>query len=94
MSHKRRTALAMVSAGLLALNLVGTALAHAPHTAGPKDQVLANGQNHLPYVDGLSCGGAPSAYGIETAHHGPDSGTSGKADGCYKKGSHLNPTIE
>ena len=82
MSHKRRTALAMVSAGLLALNLVGGVSAH-PHRAGPNGQVIANGQNHAPYVSGVSCGGDPAAYGLESAHHGPDAGTPGKADGCY-----------
>lgn len=25
----------------------------------------------------------PAGYGLETAHHGPDAGTPGKADGCY-----------
>ncbi len=97
MSLKKRSALAMVSAALLMLNLVGAALAHAPHTAGPKDQVLANSQNHGPYLNGVSCGGAPSAYGIETAHHGPDAGISGKADGdgCYRTtGIDRNPAID
>lgn len=47
MSHKRRTALTMVSAGLLTLSLAGAALAH-PHKAGPTNQVIANGQNHPP----------------------------------------------
>lgn len=61
------------------------------------DVKLANGQNHGPYVivdtngDGVldaadgrqSCGGDPAAYGLETAHHGPDAGTPGKSDGCY-----------
>lgn len=62
-------------------------------------QVLANGQNHPKFLsDGpgtttySSCesygpvpGGTigPVWYGLETAHHGPDSGTPGKGDGCY-----------
>lgn len=60
-------------------------------------QVLANGQNHprfLPNGDGTfsSCesyGPVPGSsignawYGLETAHHGPDSGDPGKGDGCY-----------
>ncbi len=25
----------------------------------------------------------PAGYGLETAHHGPDAGTTGKGDGCY-----------
>jgi hypothetical protein len=60
-------------------------------------QVLANGQNHprfLPNGDGTftSCESygpipgssiGPAWYGLETAHHGPDSGDRGKGDGCY-----------
>jgi len=60
-------------------------------------QVLADGQNHprfLPNGDGtfsscVSYGPIPSNtigpawYGIETAHHGSDSGDPGKGDGCY-----------
>jgi hypothetical protein len=25
----------------------------------------------------------PAWFGVETAHHGPDSGVAGKGDGCY-----------
>jgi hypothetical protein len=60
-------------------------------------QVLANGQNHprfMPNGDGTfsSCesyGPVPGSsighawYGLETAHHGPDSGDPGRGDGCY-----------
>ncbi|MBA2373638.1 MAG: hypothetical protein H0V74_05495 [Chloroflexi bacterium] len=60
-------------------------------------QVLANGQNHPRFLsngDGtfsscLSYGPIPGRtighawYGLETAHHGPDSGDPGKGDGCY-----------
>ena len=59
-------------------------------------QPLANGQNHPGFqpvgADGLrlSCAGVlepanagPAGYGLETAHHGPDAGKPGKADGCY-----------
>jgi len=62
----------------------------------PQQQPLANGQNHPGYqpvnADGLrlSCDGVlepadagPAGYGIEVAHHGPDAGTPGNADGCY-----------
>jgi hypothetical protein len=48
------------------------------------DVQLANGQNHGPFVNGVSCGGDPAAYGLETAHHGPDAGEPGSADGCYQ----------
>lgn len=47
-------------------------------------QQVANDQNHGPYDSGIVCGGDSAAYGLETAHHGPDSGTHGKADGCYR----------
>lgn len=73
----------------------GQAAAH-PHETGPTDQVLANGQDHPGFQllndDGLrlSCEGflepataGPAGYGLETAHHGPDAGDPGKADGCY-----------
>jgi hypothetical protein len=60
-------------------------------TDGDEDPVgvrpveLANAQNHGPYqADGTVCGGDPAAYGLETAHHGPDAGTAGNADGCFQ----------
>jgi len=60
-------------------------------------QVIANGQNHPRFIangDGTfsSCesyGPIPGQtigaawYGLETAHHGPDSGDPGRGDGCY-----------
>ena len=55
-------------------------------------QVLANGQNHPGFVGNLACEGinepadsGPAGYGLETAHHGPDSGDPGKDDGCYQR---------
>ncbi len=63
------------------------------------DQVIANGQHHPVFTrvagtdQGTACdtsagpGGAqigPAWYGLETAHHGPDTGTAGKGDGCYQ----------
>ena len=59
-----------------------TAHPHQVETPGTT-QVIANGQNHAPFVDGVSCGGDPAAYGLETAHHGPDPGTPGRADEYY-----------
>ena len=56
-------------------------------------QVIANGQNHGPFSrEGVSCGGDPAAYGLETAHHGPDAGTPGKADGCYQTTGGVPPS--
>lgn len=76
--------------------LVGqTAYAH-PHqvvTPGNDGQVIADGQNHPRFIDGISCewygaaaGGdiGPAWYGLETAHHGPDAGDAGRGDGCYE----------
>ena len=63
------------------------AFAH-PHTA-QNGQTIANGQLHGPFIYNSStdlldsCGGDPAAYGLESAHHGPDLGTPGNADGCY-----------
>lgn len=83
---------------LLAATLAGAAGAAAvsahPHTVN--GQVIANGQNHgVPSLDGTICGGDPAAYGLETAHHGPDAGTPGKADGdgCYQLDS-MPPTSD
>jgi hypothetical protein len=77
------------------------ALAH-PHTVVTPGttQKLANGQNHPAFVGGTSCesfggiGGdaiGPSWYGMETAHHGPDAGTPGKANGCYQTTGNVPP---
>ena len=92
--HTHITAALMVG---LALALPAAAAAH-PHvvTTQTHAQVLANGQNHPGFqpvnADGLrlSCEGVlepadagPAGYGLETAHHGPDSGDPGKGDGCY-----------
>ena len=70
---------------VLGLSVPAVAVAH-PHTVETPDhtQPIANGQNHAPFVAGVSCGGDPAAYGLETAHHGPDAGTPGRADGCYR----------
>jgi hypothetical protein len=80
------------------LVVAGMSLAAAPAWAHPhqidtnhdgvineEDVKLANSQNHGPFENGVSCGGDPAAYGLETAHHGPDAGKPGKADdGCYQ----------
>lgn len=83
---------------LAALGIASVASAH-PHqvtTGNGKEVTIANGQNHPGFVPnaetGLyeSCEGVaplpnmgPASYGLETAHHGPDAGTPGKADGCF-----------
>lgn len=90
----------LFAVGALVLAGSGSASAH-PHTveAKPGDgktQELANGQNHAPFNGGKSCGGDPAAYGLETAHHGPDSGTPGKGknDGCYESDDKVGPPNE
>ena len=66
------------------LALPAVSFAHPHKVVTPHgEQELANGQNHGPFVNGVSCGGDPAAYGLETAHHGPDAGTPGRADNCY-----------
>ncbi|HEV2071020.1 MAG TPA: hypothetical protein VGR26_14620 [Acidimicrobiales bacterium] len=96
MRRNRRTVFAvMVTAGVGFM--VAPAAAH-PHQVDTRShtQVLANGQNHPGFqpvnAEGLrlSCAGTlepansgPAGYGLETAHHGPDAGRPGKADGCY-----------
>lgn len=83
---RNRRLVALLAAGALALAVSGPVSAH-PHRSSAAHQgagqELANGQNHGPYGSGVSCGGDPAAYGLETAHHGPDAGTPGKGDGCY-----------
>lgn len=86
MAHSIRRGRAAVASVCLATAMTiiaaGSVSAH-PHRAN--GQVIANGQNHGPYSPaGVVCGGDPAAYGLETAHHGPDSGVAGKADGCYQ----------
>ena len=89
--------LALLMTAMLAFLGAGTAAAHPHEVTNPShDQVIANGQNHPGYVTDseagviTSCEGVnepadsgPAGYGLETAHHGPDAGTSGNADGCY-----------
>lgn len=82
LQHGRRALAAFIVAGLV-LALGAASVSAHPHRAN--GQVIANGQNHGPFSEaGEVCGGDPAAYGLETAHHGPDSGTPGKGDGCYQ----------
>jgi hypothetical protein len=94
---RARLTVAAAMAALAALTVTGSVAAHPHIVSNPShDQVLADGQNHPGFqpinADGLrlSCEGVlepanagPAGYGLETAHHGPDAGTPGKADGCY-----------
>ncbi|HUG29225.1 MAG TPA: hypothetical protein VMQ65_01730 [Candidatus Limnocylindria bacterium] len=89
----RVPAATLAAVGLLTASAVAVS-AHT-HSIGKNGQVIANGQNHYGFVaqgDGtfLTCDTftalpnvGPAWYGLETAHHGPDSGDAGKGDGCY-----------
>lgn len=89
----RRLFIAVLLSGSLFAGSVLPVMAHPHIVSNPDhDQLLANGQNHPGFVGNISCEGVnepansgPAGYGLETAHHGPDSGTSGKADGCYQR---------
>jgi len=84
---------ALIATAIVAGTLGFTALpagAH-PHVITSNGQVIANGQLHGTFVNGVSCGGDPAGYGLENAHHGPDAGTPGKADGCYQTTGSLPP---
>jgi hypothetical protein len=92
-----RYGMILISAVMLLAVLAGPVGAHPHVVSNPDhDQVLANGQNHPGFsptdATGLrnSCEGVlepansgAAGYGLETAHHGPDAGDPGKADGCY-----------
>lgn len=91
MHRSLRLPSAMLAA--LALLAASTAVASAhSHTANGK--LIANRQSHYafqPQGDGtfLTCDTfaalpnvGPAWYGLETAHHGPDSGGAGRGDGC------------
>lgn len=116
MRHRtRQAAIRMGVLTSLATVAIAVPAAAHPHSAGPahqgEGQEIANGQLHPKiFADATSCesygtpnGGplGPAWYGLETAHHGPDSGAEpGKGDGCYQLDSYPpgsdvnNPTIE
>lgn len=89
------------------LIMTAAASAHVHVVTNPNHtQELANGQNHPGFdpITNLSCEGVnepanagPAGFGLETAHHGPDSGEPGKADGCYQRDTppdDQNPAID
>lgn len=107
----RRLTATIAAMSLLVVSATSVA-AHA-HTIGRNGQVIANGQNHYAFVmqtDGtfLSCDTftalpnlGPAWFGLETAHHGPDSGSPGRGDGCYaadasplSEADDVNPAID
>ncbi|HVM08384.1 MAG TPA: hypothetical protein VM345_07980 [Acidimicrobiales bacterium] len=111
--QKTCAAAGIVVAGLIATAAPASAHApHHVKLGNGGQQVLANGVNHG-FVDqtgayALFCvdaGEAPNSghtlsgamYGLENAHHGPDVGTAGRADGCYattKPITDTNPAID
>lgn len=113
MNRRFRLLLATLgAASLLAASAVAVS-AHS-HVIGQNGQLIANGQNHPAFVFDaatgkfVSCvtntllpGFGPAWYGLETAHHGPDSLTPGKGDGCYaadasplSEADDVNPAID
>lgn len=90
---------AALAAAVLAVAPAAVAHPHAAEKAHKGEgQVIANGQNHPRFVAGESCleyglppDFGPAWYGLETAHHGPDAGKPGKADGCYMIEGRLSP---
>ena len=83
-----RVGTAAAASALIVVGLAGPASAH-PHRVSVAHQgagqALANEQLHAAYSSsGLVCAGDSAAYGLETAHQGPDSVTPGKGDGCYQ----------
>ena len=113
MHRRMRLPLATLgAASLLAVSAVAVS-AHS-HTIGSNGQVIANGQNHPAFVfdpvtgkfvscdtNALLPGYGPAWYGLETAHHGPDSLDPGKGDGCYAadasplgEADDVNPAID
>ena len=97
--HNRRSGLVALTAAamMLAVTAAGAgAHSHVVNKDTEQEQVIGNGQNHPAFVydpasdTWVSCeshtllpGFGPAWYGLETAHHGPDSGAPGKGDGCY-----------
>jgi hypothetical protein len=90
-SISRILAILVMMVAVLALAVPAQAHTHTIVTQGVTRTTLANGQLHGPFVNGVSCGGDPAAYGLESAHHGPDAGTAGKADGCYQTTGSVAP---
>lgn len=99
MSTTRRTAQILVVFSFIVALLAGASAAWAhPHTVttgNGGEQEIANGQNHPPFVNGVSCDTAgtagPAWYGLESAHHGPDAGDPGRGDGCYETTGNVAP---
>lgn len=92
-----RALVGLTAVGALLLAAAAPVAAHEHYAANGQagdGQLLANGQLHAPFVNGVSCGGDPAAYGLETAHHGPDAGTPGKADGCYMTTGGVAPGLD
>ncbi|TAK02304.1 MAG: hypothetical protein EPO36_02635 [Chloroflexota bacterium] len=104
---------AAMLAALMIMALTASVTSAHSHTIGSNGQVIANGQNHYAFfvqADGtfLTCdtfnalaNQGPAWYGLETAHHGPDSGDAGRGDGCYaadasplSEADDVNPAID
>jgi hypothetical protein len=89
---------------------------HVVNDGTDNERQIAGGQNHPQFIRDpatglfLSCtlpgygipgNFGPAWYGLETAHHGPDSATPGKGDSCYAadaspagEADDVNPAID
>ncbi|HUG86764.1 MAG TPA: hypothetical protein VMM13_19500 [Euzebya sp.] len=90
------TTIAMIAATLALIALPAAAHPHQVTKGNGDVVIIANGHNHPNFIEDPESGmfescadvdepadSGPAGYGLETAHHGPDAGTPGKADGCY-----------
>jgi hypothetical protein len=100
---RKKILVAMVATALVALWIPVAASAHVHFIVTPSHQQdLANGANHPAFtqvtVGGVtvwqSCGLSGAAYGMETAHHGPDIGAPGAGDGCYANETRPVPGLD
>ena len=108
--HRRRAVLAALATTALSIALttaIAAAHEHKVNAGTDQETVLANGQNHPAFAfdtatgKWVSCvtntllpGYGPAWYGLETAHHGPDSLAAGKGDGCYAADANPAPAVD
>jgi hypothetical protein len=99
MMLKRLAVVSIVSVFGVVLSGAVPAAAHV-HSIIKNGQVIANGQNHPKFINGVACESygpagsipiGPAWYGLESAHHGPDAGDPGRADGCYQTTGSVPP---
>jgi hypothetical protein len=100
-TSRMRMTIAMLAVMLALVAQSTSAHTHHVTTGNGEDVTIANGVNHEKPVytdDGTGTGGTaticdlesehPGSYGIETAHHGPDTGQPGNSDRCFQTTYH------